>query len=97
MGKRDLWVGMAIGAGALATAPFFVPVVLAVVRPLAREVIKQGLLLGDLLRVRAAVALESLDDLLAEAREEARIAIEARESPEPARAERPGGDGAGAR
>lgn len=97
MGKRDLWVGMAIGAGVLATAPFVVPVVVAVMRPLAREVIKQGLLLGELLRVRAAVALESLDDLLAEAREEARSAIEAREGREPARAEGPGGDGAGAR
>lgn len=94
MSSKDLWIGVAAGAGVVLAAPFVLPIVAAVARPLAREVVKASLVVAELARLRSAVALEALDDLVAEAREEARQVVEAREARrEPAR-ERPEPDGA---
>ncbi|AKF10222.1 DUF5132 domain-containing protein [Sandaracinus amylolyticus] len=93
MSKRDMWIGIAVGAGAVLAAPLVLPVAGAIARPLVRETIKLGFVVAELARERGAVALEALEDLIAEAREDARIAIEAREEPR-GRGARRGGDGA---
>ncbi|UJR86363.1 DUF5132 domain-containing protein [Sandaracinus amylolyticus] len=94
MSKKDVWIGIAAGAGAVLAAPLVLPVVGAIARPLVRETIKLGFLLAELARVHGAVALEALEDLIAEAREDARMAIEAREEPGETRRRRADGDGA---
>ena len=94
MSSKDLWIGVAVGAGAVLAAPFVLPVVAAVARPLAREVVKLSLVIAELARIRGAVALESLDDLLAEAREDARMVVERREARRAERDGAPRADGA---
>lgn len=80
MSSKDVWIGVAAGAGAVLAAPFVLPIVGAVARPLAREVVKVSLIVAELARLRGAMALEALDDLVAEAREDARLVVELREA-----------------
>lgn len=75
MAKKELWIGAAVGAAAMLSARIVLPIVGAVARPLARELIKVVLIAAERARTRGAVALESLDDLIAEAREDARVAL----------------------
>ena len=61
----------ALGVGAALAARAFAPSLGRALRPAARSVIKQGIMLTQGAQVRAAELREDLEDLVAEAREEA--------------------------
>lgn len=61
---------VAIGVGVALMAPVLFTVVGSVVRPVAKGVIKGGLMLADTTKEFAAEASEQLSDLVAEARSE---------------------------
>jgi hypothetical protein len=62
----------ALGVGAALTARALGPAIGRWVRPAARAVVKQGIILSQGAQVRAAELREDLEDLVAEARAEAR-------------------------
>jgi hypothetical protein len=59
-----------VGVGIALVAPVLIPAVGAVVRPVAKELIKGGLLVLDSARELLAEGQEQLSDLAAEARSE---------------------------
>jgi len=59
-----------IGVGVALVAPVLIPAAGAVVRPVAKELIKGGLLVVDSVRELLAEGQEQLSDLTAEARAE---------------------------
>lgn len=91
------WQAVALGAVAVATAPFTAPVVLAIARPFVKSVTKQLLVGYERGRVRLMSWTEELEDVIAEARAEAEDELASWRSDraagtpsqrEPARAER---------
>ncbi len=82
------WLAFTAGVAAGAALPVVVPAVAEAGRPLAKALIKHGLLGFDRLRVGVARASEAVDDMVAEARAEAAQAQalqpSAAEPPEPA-------------
>jgi hypothetical protein len=62
----------ALGVAAALTAGAIGPALLRRGRPLAREIVKQCIILGEGARVRADGLREDLQDLVAEAREDLR-------------------------
>jgi len=69
MPKADLWTGLAIGVGLL-VAPVAIPIIGKVARPLLKTVIKGGFLAYEQVSEMLAEALETVEDLTAEARAE---------------------------
>lgn len=65
-----LLLGIGLGAGGVMLAPFVVPVAAAVLRPLVKSLLKQGFLAFETNRERLAVALEGLEDIVAEVKSE---------------------------
>ena len=65
-----LGTGVAIGLGALILAPTIIPIVGAIVKPLAKAAIKGGIVLVDKGKEIMAETMEVLEDLTAEARAE---------------------------
>ncbi len=61
---------VAIGAAAVLLAPVILPVLAGVLRPIAKGVIKGGILAFEGARVAVAETKETLEDLAAEARSE---------------------------
>jgi hypothetical protein len=61
---------MAIGAGAVLLAPIVIPVVASVMKPLAKAVIKGGLLAYENAKIAIAETSETIEDIAAEARSE---------------------------
>jgi hypothetical protein len=61
---------MAIGAGAVLLAPIVIPVVASVMKPLAKAVIKGGLLAYENAKIAIAETSETFEDIAAEARSE---------------------------
>jgi hypothetical protein len=61
---------IAIGAGAVLLAPIVIPVVASVMKPLAKAVIKGGLLAYENARIAIAETTETIEDIAAEARSE---------------------------
>jgi hypothetical protein len=61
---------IAIGAGAVLLAPFVIPVVASVVKPLLKAVIKGGMLAYENARIAVAETKETIEDITAEARAE---------------------------
>ena len=61
---------VALGVGVALMAPVVFTVVASVVRPVAKGVIKGGLMLADTTKEYAAEASEQLSDLVAEAQSE---------------------------
>jgi hypothetical protein len=61
---------MAIGAGVVLLAPIVVPVVASVMKPLAKAVIKGGMLAYENARIAVAETKETIEDIAAEARSE---------------------------
>lgn len=61
---------VAIGAAAVLLAPVILPVLAGVLRPIAKGVIKGGILAFEGARVALAETKETLEDLAAEARSE---------------------------
>jgi Protein of unknown function (DUF5132) len=64
------WTGLAVGLGAAYAAPAFAPAVGSIVRPLAKGIIKTGMVMAQSVREYAAEASEELGDIYAEARAE---------------------------
>ena len=65
-----LGTGVAIGLGALILAPTIIPIVGAIVKPLAKAAIKGGIVLVDKSKELIAETMEVLEDLTAEAKAE---------------------------
>lgn len=77
--------GLAIGIGAVILAPVVIPALAGVAKPLAKEIIKNGLIIYEKGRVMAAEARETLEDLAAEA--QAEVILERQEAVAPSAAE----------
>ncbi len=73
-------VGLAIGFGTVILAPVVIPALAGVAKPLAKEIIKGGLIAMEKGKVLAAEAKETLDDLAAEAQAELAMEMEAASS-----------------
>ena len=61
---------IAIGAGVVLLAPIVIPVVASVMKPLAKAVIKGGLLTYENVKIAIAETSETIEDIAAEARSE---------------------------
>ena len=61
---------LAIGAGVVLLAPIVVPVVGSIIKPMAKAVIKGGLLAYEGAKVSIAETKETLEDIAAEAKAE---------------------------
>jgi hypothetical protein len=61
---------MAIGAGVVLLAPIVVPVLASVMKPLAKAVMKGGMLAYENARIALAETKETIEDIAAEARSE---------------------------
>jgi len=61
---------LAVGAGAVLLAPVIIPVLAGVVKPVAKAVIKGGLLAYEGTKVSLAETKETLEDIAAEAKTE---------------------------
>jgi hypothetical protein len=61
---------VAIGAGVVLLAPVVVPVVASVMKPIAKAVIKGGMLAYENARIAIAETSETFEDIAAEARSE---------------------------
>lgn len=72
--KGNTATGLAIGLGAAVLAPVLVPAVGRVARPVAKTVIKGGLVVYERGREVAAELGEAVEDLVAEASSEMRTA-----------------------
>jgi len=72
---------LAVGAGAVLLAPIVIPFVAGIMRPVAKTAIKGGLLAYEKAKVITTEAIESLEDLAAEAKSE--IAEQPEIEPEP--------------
>ncbi|MFI5307862.1 MAG: DUF5132 domain-containing protein [Polyangiales bacterium] len=75
-----LLLGIGIGAASVLAAPFVLPVVAAVARPLVKELLKQGTLASIAARERLELAAETLADLVAEVRSELDVELAQRKS-----------------
>ncbi len=67
---RKLLAGGAIGLGAIVLAPVVAGVVVSLGKPLLKAAIKGGILLAEKGKVAAAEAVETMEDLVAEAKAE---------------------------
>jgi hypothetical protein len=81
------WTGLAVGLGVAYAAPTFAPALGSVVRPLAKGVIKTGLVIAQSVREYAAEASDELGDIDAEARAENGVSRRGSTSARTARAE----------
>lgn len=70
MFKGNIGSGLAVGVGVAVVAPLLAPVIGGVVRPLAKSVIKAGLLATDAGLEGMARLNEAIGDMVAEARAE---------------------------
>jgi hypothetical protein len=68
--KGNIVTGLAIGIGAMVFAPAVVPVISAVAKPLAKALIKTGILAYEKGREAFAEVSELVEDITAEARTE---------------------------
>ncbi|MCB2186045.1 MAG: DUF5132 domain-containing protein [Deltaproteobacteria bacterium] len=70
LGEISVGTSLLVGVGAMLLVPFVLPVVGAVVRPVAKGVIKGGMLLYHRGEVMVAETKEAWDDLTAEVKAE---------------------------
>ena len=71
-------IGLAVGLGTVILAPVVIPALAGVAKPLAKEIIKGGLVAFEKGKVLVAEAKETLEDLAAEA--QAEMAMEREEA-----------------
>lgn len=62
--------GLAVGAGVVLLAPVVIPVIGSILKPVAKAVIKGGLLAYEGVKMSIAETKETLEDLAAEAKSE---------------------------
>lgn len=70
IGSVSAGTGVAVGLGALVLAPVVIPMVGALIKPVAKGVIKAGMLVYHKGQVVAAESKETWDDLTAEVKAE---------------------------
>jgi hypothetical protein len=92
MPRNKTLLGIALGVAGTLAAPLAAPAVASMARPMIKGLVKHSILGAALLREKLAVALEELDDLLAEVKNEVSDEL-ARKGPSPPR--RRGEDGEG--
>lgn len=63
-------LGLALGAGIVLLAPLVIPVIGAILKPVAKALIKGGLIAYESAKVSIAETRETLEDLTAEAKAE---------------------------
>jgi len=68
--KGNILNGLAIGIGAAIVAPALIPVVSSIVKPLAKAVIKGGILCYERSKESIAEISEMVEDIVAEAKAE---------------------------
>ena len=68
--SKNMGLGLAIGAATAVLLPVAAKVISGAARPLIKESIKGGLLVKERSKVMLAEAMESLDDIRAEAKSE---------------------------
>ena len=85
---------LAVGAGAVLLAPIILPFVAGVLRPVAKTAIKGGLIAYEKAKVLTTEAMESLEDLAAEAKNEAAAQLDAEAQPEPIKPKKAAAKGA---
>ena len=68
--------GILIGAGAVLLAPVVIPIIAGIAKPVAKAVIKGSLITYHKVKESTAEALESIEDLAAEAKSELAEAVE---------------------
>lgn len=68
--KGNLLSGLAIGIGAVVVAPIVIPILSSAVKPVAKAVIKESLILFEKGKETFAEAKEAVEDLVAEAKSE---------------------------
>jgi hypothetical protein len=76
---------LAVGAGAVLLAPIILPFVAGILRPLAKAAIKGGLIAYEKAKVMSSEAVESLEDLAAEAKAEVSSQLDAEAEAEAAK------------
>ncbi|HET6488747.1 MAG TPA: DUF5132 domain-containing protein [Syntrophales bacterium] len=69
-GFKGMLSGLAFGIGAAVIAPIILPILSAGVKPMAKAVIKEGILLYEKGKEIAEETRETVEDLVAEARSE---------------------------
>jgi hypothetical protein len=70
IGRMSAGTGLAIGLGAVVLAPIVIPMVGALVKPVAKGLIKTGMTVYHKTQVMAAETKETWDDLTAEVKAE---------------------------
>ena len=74
--KVDLWTGVAIGVGLL-VAPVVIPMIATAARPVAKGLMKTGLMLYEKGSGMVAELVEGVEDLAAEAKSEVQAELKA--------------------
>ncbi|MEJ2169604.1 MAG: DUF5132 domain-containing protein [Desulfobacterales bacterium] len=69
-GELRTGTAMAVGAGVVLLAPIVIPVLASVLKPVAKAVIKGGMLAYEYARIAVAETKETFEDIAAEARSE---------------------------
>ena len=69
-GNLKTGTAMAVGAGVVLLAPIIIPAVASVLKPVAKAVIKGGMLAFENARIAVAETKETIEDIAAEARSE---------------------------
>jgi len=69
-GNLKTGTAMAVGAGVVLLAPVIIPAVASVLKPVAKAVIKGGMLAFEYARIAVAETKETIEDIAAEARSE---------------------------
>ena len=69
-GNLKAGTAMAVGAGVVLLAPVIIPAVASVLKPVAKAVIKGGMLAFENARIAVAETKETIEDIAAEARSE---------------------------
>lgn len=77
-GAKHVWLGIGIGSAAVLAAPYVLPLVSSVGRPLVKGLLLQGVLAFERGREALAHLAETLDDIIAEVRAEAEADLAAR-------------------
>jgi hypothetical protein len=68
--KGNILSGIAFGIGAAVVAPIVIPILSAAVKPMAKVMIKEGMLMYEKGKEIVEEARETVEDLVAEARSE---------------------------
>jgi hypothetical protein len=82
-GFKGMLSGVAFGIGAAIVAPIVLPILSAGVKPMAKAMIKEGILLYEKGKEIAEETRETVEDLIAEARSEVEASQSCAEDMEP--------------